>query len=100
MMKSERVKLLAKDGFSFSKPIGMVEVYFDDGTSMKIEDVIMEVLSLRKDLTDLRNDFTQALDHIYGRFDVLKNIDLNELRIVIVSLADRLTQLEDETDII
>lgn len=83
MMRSERVKLMSKDGFSFSKPLGLVEIYFDDGSTMKIEDAITELLQLRTDLSSLENELNELTLSVNSRIKRIEKIQNLEDEIVL-----------------
>ena len=83
MMRSERVKLISKEGFNFSKPIGLVEIYFDDGSTMKIEDAITELLQLRTDLSSLENELKELTLSVNSRIKRIEKIQNLEDEIVL-----------------
>lgn len=99
-MKYERIKAVAKDGVQYSKPLGDIEIYLDNGEVLTFDTIVKDVLQLKEDLITKERDLKASQEELNRQLDSLKNVDLTEMRVVLVSLADRLKQLEDETDII
>lgn len=98
-IKTQRIKIVAKDGTLHSLPLGEVEITVDD-KEMKFINIVEEVLQLREDLTEKEITLKASQAELDKRIESLKSVDLQEMRVVVVSVAERLKKLEDETDII
>ena len=67
---------------------------------MTLSQVVEDVLQLKKDLLQKEQDLIASQKELDRQIQSIRSVDLQEMRVVLVSLADRLKKLEDETDII
>ena len=79
----------------------LAEVLEDVGNlNTKLKDLQSAHASLEKEYNEFKQATVIKERDLQNQINKLINTDVQELRIVITSLADRLQKLEDETDII